>query len=58
MKKEKYYRVTVTKSATYDIKAASKEMALNIADEYLMERDFDECEIIEIEEFEFEGQKK
>ena len=54
MEKEKYYQVTVTKSATYDIKATSEEMALNIADEYLMERDFDECEIKEIEDFDFE----
>lgn len=54
MKKEKYYQVTVTKSATYDIKATSEEMALNIADEYLSARDFDECEIKEIEDFEFE----
>lgn len=46
----KEYEVYVMKKATYLIKAESEEHALDIADEYLQERDFDECEVIKIRE--------
>lgn len=39
------YVVTVEKRATYEIEADSEAQALNIADEWLHERDFDECEV-------------
>ena len=43
------YEVYVMKEATYIIDAESEEDALNIADLWLMERDFDECDIEEID---------
>lgn len=48
--KMKNYEVYVSKTATYIIEAKSEAQALNIADMYLQERDFDECEIVEIKE--------
>ena len=39
------YVVTVEKRATYIVEANSEAQALNIADEWLNERDFDECDI-------------
>lgn len=42
------YEVYVMKEATYTIEAESEEDALNIADAWLMEQDFDECDVEEI----------
>lgn len=46
----KNYEVYVLKTATYSIEAESEEQALDIADIYLQERDFDEYEVVEIKE--------
>lgn len=45
----KVYEVYVTKSAVYCIEAESEEEALNIADEWLNDREFDRCVIREID---------
>jgi hypothetical protein len=42
----KLYEVYVKKEATYYIEAESEEEALDIADEWLNERTFDDYEII------------
>jgi hypothetical protein len=42
------YEVSVEKRATYIIEAKNETQALYIADEWLSERDFDECIITEI----------
>ena len=44
------YKVYVMKEATYTIEADSEEEALDIADGYLMECDFDDYDITEIKE--------
>lgn len=44
------YVVTVEKKATYFVEASSETQALNIADEWLNEREFDECDIREANE--------
>ena len=43
----KLYKIYVKKEASYYVKAESEEEALNIADEWLNERDFDDYEIEE-----------
>lgn len=46
----KKYLVYAKLESEYEIEAASKEEALNIAYQYLIERDFDDCSVEEMEE--------
>lgn len=46
----KKYLVYAKLESEYEIEATSEEEALNIAYQYLIERDFDDCSVEEMEE--------